>query len=440
MRGDIRLLRVVLLVLVAMAAGLCVAPRSLLLISLDGLRPDYVLKADEHGSKIPHLRRILKDGAHASGVRGILPTVTYPSHTTILTGVWPAKHGIYSNTTFDPLDQNLGGWYWYSEDIKVPTLWEAAAKAGLGVASVSWPVSVGALGVPYLIPEYWRAQRTEDDFKLLRALSTPGLMVNLARRAGPYVIDLEEATAGDAARTKYSIEIMRQKRPHFMTIHLAALDHVQHQTGPMGPAAFEELERLDREVGQLEDAMRANSPDFTISIVSDHGFARTDHSLDLRAAFRDAGLLKVEKGKVVDWKAIPKPDGGSASIILKNPNDEATRGRVEQLLRTLASYPANGIAQVLGPKEIAAYGGWPAAAFWVNMQTNFSVVNGDGPIVKEKKVGGTHGFLPSHPELLASFFIAGPGIKPGLDLGEIDMRAIAPTLAGHLGIGFRVRI
>src|SRR5580700_3866094 len=74
---------------------------SLLVISLDGMRPDYVLKADEHGLKIPHLRRVLAEGAHASGVRGVLPTVTYPSHTTILTGVWPNRHGIYSNTVFD---------------------------------------------------------------------------------------------------------------------------------------------------------------------------------------------------------------------------------------------------------------------------------------------------------------------------------------------------
>src|SRR5579875_2982277 len=94
--------------------------RSLLLISIDGMRPDYVTQASAHGLKIPHLLKLLHEGAHASGVRGVLPTVTYPSHTTILTGVWPAKHGIDSNTTFDPYDKNLGGWYWYGEDIHVP--------------------------------------------------------------------------------------------------------------------------------------------------------------------------------------------------------------------------------------------------------------------------------------------------------------------------------
>ena len=88
----------------------------------------------------------MRDGSHASGVRGVLPTVTYPTHTTMLTGVAPAKHGIYSNQTFDPTQTNLGGWYWYSEDVQAPTLWQAASKAGYVVGSVAWPVSVSAPG------------------------------------------------------------------------------------------------------------------------------------------------------------------------------------------------------------------------------------------------------------------------------------------------------
>src|SRR3984885_11675955 len=123
--------------------------RALLVISIDGMRPDYVSAADRHGLKIPNLRRILATGAHASGVRGVLPTVPYPSHTTILTGVWPVKHHIYSDVVFDPLDRNLAGWMWYAQDIAVPTLWQAASKAGLVVGSVSWPVSVAAQGIAY---------------------------------------------------------------------------------------------------------------------------------------------------------------------------------------------------------------------------------------------------------------------------------------------------
>ena len=120
------------------------APPLLVVISIDGLRPDYVTQADAHGAKLPNLRRFMKLGAYADGVQGVVPTVTYPSHTTLMTGVWPLKHGIYANTTFDPLQKNFQGWYWYAEDIKVPTLWDAAAKAGRTTASIQWPVTVGA--------------------------------------------------------------------------------------------------------------------------------------------------------------------------------------------------------------------------------------------------------------------------------------------------------
>jgi predicted AlkP superfamily pyrophosphatase or phosphodiesterase len=407
---------------------------ALLLVSIDGLRPDTVLEADKYHLKIPRLRRILRDGAHARGVRGVLPTVTYPSHTTLITGVRPAKHGIYSNLSFDPLGQNLAGWKWYSEDIQAPTLWEIAARAGMDVGSVSWPVSVGAPGVRYLVPEYWRAPVFEDDAKLVRALSAPpGMMAEIEKTAGPYVNNLDEAEAGDRQRTRYAAAIIRMKRPQLTTVHLASLDHLQHAGGPFSPESLATLERIDGEVGELEDAVKSVYPAAVVCIVSDHGFTRTDHSLNPMPAFVAAGLVTMAGEKVTGWKAIPHLDGGSASIVLKDPADAATRTKVEEVLRALAADPANGIERILGGPEIAALGGWPGAAYWIDMKTNFSVV-ATGPQVQAHQATGTHGYAPSHAELLASFFVAGPGIRAGLDVGEIDMRSIAPTLAALLGL------
>jgi predicted AlkP superfamily pyrophosphatase or phosphodiesterase len=408
----------------ALLLTLPLSAQSLLLISIDGMRPDYVLKADEHGLKIPHLRRILKDGAHATGVRGVLPTVTYPSHTTILTGVWPVKHHIFSNVVFDPLDRNLAGWMWYAEDIAVPTLWDAASKAGLITGSVSWPVSVGASSIRYNVPEFWRAPKFPgEDPKLLRAISTPGLMAEIAKEAGPYVTDLDDAVQGDRQRTRYAIAILRNKHAQFMTVHLASLDHLEHGFGPFSPEANATLEQIDAEVGELEAA----APNAVVCVLSDHGFTRTDHSFNIIAPFKEEGLVSK-----TDWKAYPDLEAGSAAIILKDPNDDATRAKVDKLLHRLAADPKNGIAQILDPKQIAAFGGRPDAAFWVDMQSNFSVVATDRP----ERVGGTHGYAPSNPQLLASFLIAGPKIKPGVDLGEIDMRSIAATLAKSMALSF----
>jgi predicted AlkP superfamily pyrophosphatase or phosphodiesterase len=418
------------------------AGRALLLISIDGMRPDSLLQADAHGLKIPHLRHILSEGAHASGVRGVLPTVTYPSHTTIVTGVWPARHGIVSNQTFDPLGRNLEGWYWYSEDIAVPTVWEAADRAGLTVGSVSWPVSVGAKGIRYNVPEYWRTQTTADDLKLLRVLSTPGLLADIVKDVGPYNLNLDDAIPGDRARTRCAVWILQHGKPQFMTVHLAALDHLQHVTGPFSPESDAALEQIDEMLGQLEDAMRAAHPEFAIFVVSDHGFSGIDHTLNLMRPFAEQGLVTLAKNpgfrgapQVVEWKAIAKPDGGSAAIVLKDPKDEATRAKVGNLLRSLAADPSNGIAAILDRPAIAALGGNPDAAFWVDMRPNFSVANSLGEQVTATK-GGTHGYSPAHAEMLASFFIAGPDIRQGLSLDEIDMRAIAPTVAAYLGFPF----
>src|SRR5215510_16411957 len=97
------------------------SPR-VVVISIDGLMPDAYLDPDGHGLAVPTLRALVAGGA-AARVRGVMPTVTYPSHTTMVTGVPPRVHGIVSNQPLDPLGKNHDGWRWYAEDIRVPTLY-----------------------------------------------------------------------------------------------------------------------------------------------------------------------------------------------------------------------------------------------------------------------------------------------------------------------------
>jgi predicted AlkP superfamily pyrophosphatase or phosphodiesterase len=246
----------------------------LLMISIDGLRPDYINAADARGLKVPNLRRFLKDGTYAEGVVGVVPTVTYPSHTTLVTGVWPAKHGIFANTTFDPLQKNFQGWYWYGEDIRVPTLWDAAAQAGRTTASIQWPVTVGAR-VTWNIPEFWRAG-TPDDSKLLRAVSTPGLVAEAKAEIGEYRGGIDNAPESDETRGRYAQWILERKHPGLLLLHLAALDHIQHETGPFSSESIVILERLDAVIGSLRDTAERLAPGHAlVAIVSDHGFVKT---------------------------------------------------------------------------------------------------------------------------------------------------------------------
>jgi predicted AlkP superfamily pyrophosphatase or phosphodiesterase len=423
------------------AAGVLIgAPaQSLLLISIDGMRPDYVTRADKHGLKIPVLRQMLKEGAHAEGVDGVVPTVTYPSHTTILTGVWPREHGIQANTIFDPESKNLEGWYWYTEDIKVQTLWAAARAAGLKTASVNWPVSVGA-PVDYLIPEVWRAGSPEDH-KLVRALSTPGMLAGLEAKLGPYADELNTDLPNDRLRAKFSMAILRDKKPHLMTVHLAALDHAEHMAGPFSKEANEVLEGSDELIGQLREAALSADPKAIVCVVSDHGFAEVKHHFNVALPFIEAGLIKGGRknrygGPAVEsWKAMPWISGGSAAVVLKDAQDAAARTQTEELLKKLAADPANGINRIVDHDELMKLGGFPEAAFLIDMKPGYQIAFSlSGPLSRETKEGGTHGYLPEHPELRAAFFIAGPGIAKGKDLGVIDMRQIAPTLAQILNV------
>jgi predicted AlkP superfamily pyrophosphatase or phosphodiesterase len=413
--------------------------RTVLLVSIDGLRPDYVTKADEHGLKVPNLRRMMKEGTYAEGVAGVTPTVTYPSHTTLITGVWPAQHGIYANTTFDPEQKNQQGWYWYSEDIKVTTLWDAARAAGLTTASVNWPVSVGAK-INYLIPEVWRTGLA-DDQKLMRALATPGLLSGLESELGSYTGPLQADLAGDRVRAKFAIALLNKYKPNFMTVHLSSLDHIEHETGPFSSEANALLEGIDELIGQLQAAVLAADPEAVICVVSDHGFSRVTHRLNLAADFAKEGLIKLAPAeaqsvpKIQSWEAMPWISGGAVAIVLKNPNDEALRKKTEDLLQRLAADPANGINRIVGREELARMGGYPTASFVVDLKLDFQAESDfTKPAHRTTKVGGTHGYLPEHPELRASFFIMGSAIGKSRDLGLIDMRQIAPTLAGLLGL------
>lgn len=407
----------------------------LVVISVDGMRPDYATAADAHGSKVPNLRRILKEGAYADGVVGVLPTVTYPSHTTLLTGVWPAKHGIWANATFDPLQKNQQGWYWYSEDIRVPTLWDAAAQAGRTTASVQWPASVGA-NITWNIPEFWRAGTPEDE-KLLRVVSTKSLLQEAAVEIGPYRGGIDTSIDGDGMRAKYAAWILEKKRPALLTLHLTALDHVQHETGPFSGESLAVLERIDAAIGTVRDAAERLAPGRTIlAVVSDHGFVKYDQQLNLFPPFVEAKLISVnDKGNVTDWKAMPWTTGGSAAIVLKDPGDQATLSEVRQLLAQLAADPANGIDRVLEADELHKRGGYPSASFFVSLKPGWRMGTSlTGPTISKVKPGGTHGELPDLVDLRSSFFLTGPGVPSGKNLGVIDMRDIAPTLTKEAGL------
>ncbi len=428
--------RAVLLALSILASAGAATASPVLMISLDGLRPSDVIEAKKRGLNLPHLTAFLKNGAYATGVRPVLPSVTYPDHTTLITGVWPAQHGIANNEVFDPTDRNMRGWYWYKSDIKVDTLWDAVHDKHGVVDSVGWPVSVGATSIDYNVPEYWRAQ-TADDLKLIRALSTPGLIARLEHDSGlPLGALFGQDPQNDVGRTRYAEKLIDFTFPEFMTVHLVSLDHAQHMYGPDSPQAKSALESLASDVGDLIATARRVQPNVTIAVVSDHGFAPVHHQVNLGKAFADAGLLTLDpqRKKVTAWDAVPWNADGSSAIVLARPDDPALKDKVAAMLNSLAADPASGIARVIDKAGIEARGGTGKASFWVDYKPGYYAgSNYTGPLVTPSTLRGTHGYFPDDKEMRATFLIEGPGIKPK-KLGDIDMRDIAPTLAKIMGV------
>ncbi len=423
-----------LLTLAALALATPATASPVLLISLDGLRPGDVIHARERGLDLPALTALSAEGAHAEGVVGVLPTLTYPSHTTLITGVSPARHGIANNLTFDPEQKNQTGWYWYAGDIRVRTLWQAAHAAGLSTASVHWPVSVGAAGIDANLPQIWRTG-TADDPKLLAALATPGLVARLEQAVGvPYPQGIDESVEADAVRVRFVNQMLTVNR-QLTTVYLAGIDHAEHLYGPGSPGAHAAIEATDALVGQLVKAARKAMPDVTIVLVSDHGFLPVSSDINLFRPFLDAGLIRVDaKGQVTGWDAMPWLAGGTAAIRLARPDDAALVARVRTLLDKIAANPEYRIARILNRGEIAKAGGSADASFLIAFSPGAESGRDPlAPIEKPSVYKGMHGYVPWDPAMQSTLIVAGPGIAPGRNLGVVDMRAIAPAIARRLG-------
>ena len=308
---------------------------------------------------------------------------------------------------------------------------------------------MNATSVDTLIPEYWRSFNSPagvnpQDRELMVAISRPdGMLAAMQKRDGPYMMGNDTTVEGDRTRTRFSLDMLEHEKPGFMTIHLSSLDESEHLSGPFSAEANQTLEAVDGMVGELIEAAMKNDPQTTIVIVSDHGFVKVDHALNLAIPFIQSGLMKVEKTPagettVTDWKAEPWSASGLAAIMLHDPADSSTRDQVKALLDKLAADPANGIAKILNTEEVKQAGGFPDASFVVAMKPGFTIGSAlsGALVIADPPVKGTHGYLPSYPEMHSSFLAMGPRVAKGRDLGVIDMRQIAPTVAGLLEIDF----
>ncbi|MCW7492272.1 ectonucleotide pyrophosphatase/phosphodiesterase [Leptospira sp. 2 VSF19] len=276
-----------------------------IVLSIDGF-PAYYLSDSKYQAYFPHLSEIFQKYG-VSEINTINPSVTYPAHTSMVTGKDPAEHGIYNNTLSDPFEKNDGGWMWYTEDIVSPTLWDLAKENHKTTANVFWPVTVGA-HINWNLPQYWRKKIPEDD-KLLRVLSTKDLHKEAELAVGSPLNDVSK----DEVKLKTATWLFQNKKPDLMFVYTTDLDTNHHGFGPGSDKALKRLSELDKAIFEFLQSVGAFTPKGPgLVIVSDHGFHSAESVCAPNVVLKQKGYIQDEAGT---YQLTFKSSGGTAILL-----------------------------------------------------------------------------------------------------------------------------
>ena len=380
----------------------------LLVISVDGLDWRYLRDRDALGLSIPNLRALLAGGEVADGVVGVWPTITWPSHTSIVTGVRPDQHGVLSNARLGaPVDES----YWSVHVLKAPTLYQCAAAHGLSTATITWPTTVDA-EVTWNLPEYFfRRNGGSMDLDAVASKATPGLVDAITRETPSF----PQQWVDDRTRIVALLYLLKRKQPSLLLVHLVDLDSEAHDRGPFRTNADAVLERTDELIGEVR---RTLPPDYHLVITSDHGFERLDRIANLRVTLDKAGV----SGDL-------QPMGGI--VTTRDP-------KVAAFLRGLSRQPDADVGREIPRAELLEYApklADAAAAFEPAPHVMFGAAT-TGPEHTPPREKGEHGFWPLRQDYRSVYLHAGPGVHPR-SLGEVQMISLKDRLAAILGLDCR---
>lgn len=432
-----RLIPVVLAAALTFSAGAtsqqrAAAAGTVVLISLDGF-PASAL-ADPM-VPVPTLRRLAAAGAAATGMTVVNPAVTWPNHTTMVTGVHPAKHGVLFNGMLmrgGPKGTlRVEPWRDKREMVQGDTVYDLAHRAGMGTAQVDWVAIQNPGTISWAFPE-----RPAVDGAVEKALIAAGV-VTKADIEGFTKLPI---TRRDQIWADAATFIIRTHKPRLMLLHFLTLDSIHHRYGPGALAASGAMAFLDAQVARVIDAVKGAGlePTTTMMIVSDHGFHTTKRLIRGNAVLRQAGLIAGDPA-ALQADAYVVPEGGTAMVYVTDPQNRA------RLLPKLTEMflATEGVAKVLGDAEFAPLG-LPTPSQNPQMADLVLVAKpdyafaapADGEPVVAAAAGGAghHGSLSSEPGMNAIFIASGHRIRPGVQLGQIGSVDIAPTIAALLGL------
>ena len=409
--------------------------KHVIVISLDALSESEWEKV----KKLPVLSHLLETGSYSHSLKSVYPTHTYTVHTTMVTGLYPDKHGIIHNHQLQPfVPDPEQTWYWYQREIKAPTIYDLAKKHGLVTAGLLWPVT-GKSSIKYCIPEIAAIKGENQVLKIFRNASFFYLL-DLELRLGKYRKGSKQPEFDDYVALCAEDTIIR-KKPNLTLIHLCDLDDTKHRFRTDGPEVAEALGRLDNRAGRIMQAAREAGiyEDTIFIILGDHGQFSVDYNVHLNNLLRDAGLIFEEDGRM-KWRAYLQTSGGNAYLHIREGDRKAEMTAIDVLTKAMND-AAYGIEAIYNRDILDALHTDPHIRYAVEAKPGYHIHEGlsdntiEDYVAKGKKYA-THGFSPEKSGYKCIFIAAGNGIKAKNDIGPINMVDIAPTIADILGMDF----
>ena len=319
--------------------------RHVVVVSVDAM----VYEDLETLSKLHAIESIWDKTARVDRVRSIYPTITYPCHSTMMTGVYPETHGIVNNELPEVCVRS-SLWQHERSMVHARSLFDWAKEAGLTTAAVFWPVTGNDKNIDYLIDEYWpqHGESSEQCFRdsgsseeVIQKIVLPNLkFVENRHRQHPWC---------DAFVMTCASDILREFKPNLLMVHPANVDAYRHETGLFTSRVTEGLYETALWLSEMfkaaQDAGIYEKTDFFI--VSDHGQLGVRRCVTLNALLAERGLIDVdEDGKIRDYTAFAKSGGLSALVYMKNPDDAAAIARTKAVLDELRASELAGIGEV----------------------------------------------------------------------------------------------
>ena len=378
----------------------------LCLISLDAVsQPDA-----DRLLRLPALSALAESGVFCKNVKTVYPTLTYPIHTSLLTGCYPDAHGIGHNQPFQPdTPPSMRAWHWAVGDIRVKTLHKAAREKGMDVASILWPVSGKNRAVRRNFPEVLPLPGENAVIKMLRYAS-PVWILRMELMYGKTRKSILQPDLDDYAALLCEKLYFSRRPPDLLTVHLVDCDAMRHQYGTDSREAGEAMERLDRRVSRIVAAIRARGlwDETLFCVVSDHGHQDAPNGV----------LLDRELQKACGARA--QTLGMGAYIF--GPDLSAARRALED------NREAWGIGRILAEEDLHKLHAPEHVRLAVDARPGFCYIDHEGETL------GEHGFGLDCSQARTLWWLSGPGIRRGAELPEADITDIAPTLARALGL------